>query len=484
MTWTRATIFHSIVQYFCIFACVSVLLLHGEYALGAKRCTDADRKIWQEKCLQSEKTRSENRENCRALDYDCGSDSNSKPDPCQSAYEEERSTLRDVNRNCGDAGLGSTCASTLAACDKVAGDEDFISDNDFFKALGQQFGISNGASKCPKYSGQGFFERKDKYERSLDDINDKLGDLKEKTADLEKDFNENVQEIQKDLQEAQDDLKKKQLEINKEQRERAAESAKTTSEVAATIRKKLSEILQMRTQINETYRSKNSNLIAMTENAAKRACMKKVRELKKEYADIKAGSLSAGFAAATKKKKELNDTFNECMSQFDTQRAALIAQSQEKVEAIEMQIANNQSDIDNAEQQLASMIAQEQQAKADETTAMANATNTVQEKITRGQTKLTSLAKTTQEKANALKEKEKYYQNKSKQVSNSLASLGPVPADETSTTKLSQVQGSFDTYSEAVERRLALCPDSKPPALYERVKGGSPSPKSKDKAKK
>src|SRR5690606_24952084 len=124
--------------------------------------------------------------------------------------------------------------------------------------------------------------------------------------------------------EQQDELKKQALETKERQRNRAAEIARTASEIASMIRKKNTENLSLRTQIAEIYRSKNSSLIAMTENAAKRACMKKVNELRKEYQTIKTGSVSSSFRKASIKKKELNDTFNECMSQFDVQRAALI----------------------------------------------------------------------------------------------------------------------------------------------------------------
>ncbi len=448
MAWIKASTFHSFAKYFCIFACVSAIVIApAQSAWGA--CDNEDQDILRQ-CNTSADFKKNNYELCRRVKDACASTASSA-DPCLGAREHSRTSYRDFKRQCGDAGLGSSCESTIGACEGVAGDKDYPTDNEFFKALGQKFGVSNASGKCPKYSGQGYFERKDKYEKSLDDVNDKLSDIKEKTAELNDKFTKDMQEVQEDLQKQQEDLKKKQLDINKAQRERAAEILKATSEVAATIRKKQSEILQLRTQIAETYRSKNSTLIAMSENASKRACMKKVNELKKEYSSVKAGSVSNGLiTAASKKKKELNDTFNECMSQFDVQRAALISQTQEKVDAIEMQVANNQSDMDNAEQQLASMTAQEQQAKADEATEMTNATNAVAEKITRGQAKLQSLAQTTQQKAKALEEKQTYYQKKSNQVSNALNTLGPAPEDETSTTKLSQVQAAYDTYTEAI----------------------------------
>lgn len=457
MNWIRAFKLHSFAQYFCIFG---VLLFMGIPNQARAECSATARK--KVDACKDPKYEDKNFQECTTAKNECAAPGTNPTttttttpiNECTSAISAAESAKRDFNRQCGQAGLGGNCLSKMQACDKAGESDEYISDDDFLRALGQQVGVktTNMSSKCPKYSGQGFFERKDKYERDLDDVNDKLGDLKEDLAELNDNFSKDMQEIQEELQEQQDALKKQALETKERQRDRAAEMAKTASEVASMIRKKHTENLQLRTQIAEIYRSKNSSLIAMTENAAKRACMKKVKELRKEYQSVKAGSVSTSFAKASLMKKELNDTFNECMSQFDVQRAALITQTEEKVQAIQMQINNNQSDIDDANQQLSSMNAQETEAKKDEEQAKTDAANAYQEKLKRSMARMESLAKTTQEKANALQEKQEYYKKKSVGISNSLNSLGPVPEDETSNVKMSEVQGDYDTYKSAVER--------------------------------
>jgi len=375
-----------------------------------------------------------------------------RSDQCTQAKEEAYSAKRDFDRACRESGLGSGCTSKVKQCADLGGADEYGSSADLLIAFSNALGVpqSGVSSACPRYSGQGYFERKDKYEKELDDINDKMGDLKKDLANLNKDFNKDVQEVQEDIAEAQNDLKKKQLDIKKEQRDRTAEMAKTASELAKNIRAQQSLILQKRQEITNIYRSKNSSLIALSEGATKRACMKKVRELKKDYESVSAGSGGSYIARAKQKKDALQDEFDNCMLQFDQQRAALIEQTEQKIQSAQDAINNAQSDIDNMNQQLTTMNSQEAEAKNDDTTSMNNASTALSEKISRATSKLQSLQQTTQQEAQALTEKQNYYKQKSVSISNSLMTMGPAPADETSTGKISEAQSAYDAYRDAV----------------------------------
>lgn len=203
----------------------------------------------------------------------------------------------------------------------------------------------------------------------------------------------------------------------------------------------------------EVYRSKNSSLLQMSETASKLACMKKVRDLRKVYESEYAGSSNKGglgfIKQASLKKQELNDTFLDCMSQFDVQRNALIAQTEEKIQVFQDMINSNISDIDNANQQLESMKIQEQQAKADATTRLNDAQQAVTDKITKAQSRLTSLATTQQKKAKALADKQAEMEAESKKRSNELASMGAAPRNKTGTVSLQDVGADYKTYQSA-----------------------------------
>lgn len=375
-----------------------------------------------------------------------------KPDQCARAQNAADAAKGELDRACRESGLGSACISQIKKCAAAGEADEYGDDADLLVAFSNALGVPQNqvGSKCPKYSGQGYFERKDKYQNDLDDVNDKLSDLKKDLATLNKDFNKDVQDVQEEIAEAQKDLKQKSLDIKKEQRERATEQAKTAADLAKNLRAQQSLILQKRQEISNIYRSKNSSLIAMAESATKRACMKKVKELKKDYEAIAGGSSGSFITRASQKKQALQDEYDNCMLQFDQQRLALIEQTDQKVEQAQDAINNAQSDIDNMTQQLSTMNAQETEAKNDDNTAMSNETTALNEKITRATTKLQSLQQTTQQEAQALTEKQNYYKGKSTSLSNSIAGLGPIPSDETSTAKISQADSAYESYRTAI----------------------------------
>lgn len=460
MPWNRAFRLHSFAQYFCT---ITLALASSAQALTQSECDNLK---------PSEMTAKQQRE--------CSKVASSDAD-CENAKRNASDALKDLNKSCGDSGLGRNCISKIKKCAEVGGSDDFENDEDLLVAFSEALGVPQNkvGSSCPKYSGQGFFERKEKYTKDLESINDSIESTKKEIADLGKEFTEDVQKVQEEIADAQKDLKEKQLDIKKEQRERAAEQAKTSAELAKNLRSQESLILQKRQEIANILRSKNSSMIAMAESATKRACWKKVKEMKKDYESIASGSSGSFITRASQKKKALQDEYDNCMAQFDQQRIALIEQTDQKVEQAEDSINNAQSDIDNMNQQLSSMSAQETEAKNDENTALANESSALSEKITRATAKLQSLQQTTQQKDSALKEKLNKLDQRSKEASNAMARLGATPDDETSNVKMSQVEAAYDDYQAAVSQIPTmksdggLC-DFRDPLAAKGASGGNP----------
>jgi uncharacterized protein YukE len=445
MNWIRAFKAHSFVQYISMFF-LALLVSHQAQALTQGECDNLK---------PSEMTAKQQR--------DCSSFS-SVQDECASGKRAADSARSTFNKACGDAGIGGSCLSQMQKCSELSGADDYKDSDDLLMAFSSALGVpqSNIGSKCSGMSGQDFFDEKDKTEKKLDDVNDKLADIKKDLANIDKDFNKDVQEVQEEIADAQKELKKKSLDVNKEQRERATEQAKTKADLTKNIRAQESLIMQKRQEINNIYRSKNSSLIAMAESATKRACMKKVKELKKEYEAIAGIGAEHFIERAMKKKKDLQDEWDNCMLQFDQQRIALIEQSDQKVETAQDAINSAQSDIDNMNQQLNSMAAQEAEAKKDDTTSVNNETTALSEKITRATTKLQSLQKTAQAESKALQEKQTYLQKKATTASNALMQMEATdtemgPSKKRSKVGISEVQSAFTEYADAVNQLPENC---------------------------
>ena len=457
MKWNRAFRIHSFAQYFCTIT-VAFVFTNSAVAITEVECRT------KEKAGTLKRASEDDQQECRILLG--GSASGEAAAACEYAKRSAESARTTYNKACGDAGIGgSTCLAQMKQCVSLSGDSEYADSDDLLKAFSAALGVpqANIGSKCSGMSGQDFFDEKEKVEKKLDDVNDDLSDVKKELATLEKDFNKDIQDVQEEIADAQKELKQKGLDIKKDQRERAAEQAKTAADLAKNIRAQESLILQKRQEINNIYRSKNSSLIAMAESALKRACMKKVRELKKDYESIAGTGAGQFITRASQKKKDLQAEWDNCMAQFDQQRIALIEQTEQKVETAQDAINTAQSDIDNMNQQLNSLAAQEAEAKNDDNTALSNETTALNEKITRATAKLQSLQKTTEKEAAALGEKQAYLQKKAVTASNSLMQMEATdtelsPARKKSKVGISEVQSAFMEYAESVDQLPEGCP--------------------------
>lgn len=394
-------------------------------------------------------------------DYQSGGTATNPPpgylvkDRCEAVREDVNRARRDFTDACGSAGLGGegSCTKKVELCDNTAleaygagGDYDDIS-KEFMSALGvPRSGIS---SRCPKYSGQGYFERKDKYDREIKDTNDDLAKIKEETADLKSQFMEDVQAVQKEIADAQKEYQEQVLKTKESKREQDMTLAKTAAETAEKIRNAETTIMMKRQEINNIYASQNSQLILMNENSVTSACRKKVLDAKKEYETLMGKSTGSGstyFRRAQEKKKTLQAEWDGCRAQFQVQRKALIEQNGQKIEQAEKVIRDTQSQVDDLKQVLATMNTQATEAANDQNTALTDAQKALQEQISRGTAKLQSLQQTTEEKSKALAEKQQFYQQNSQKLNVAVANLGPVPDDESSTKRISEVQGKYSDY--------------------------------------
>ncbi|MGZ3742353.1 MAG: hypothetical protein ACXWRA_00720 [Pseudobdellovibrionaceae bacterium] len=462
MSRNRAFKLHSFVQYFCI---INLLLL-GVSSNSSANCGPADREMIR-KCKDPKfATDSGNYLGCNTANSNCdvsggsGTYNNSGvSDDCESAKRNVEYTRSSYNTACGNAGMSSsTCKSKIKACDGEGFDPSTSGGNDLLVAFSNALGVpQNQIAGCPKYSGQGYFERKDKYDSDLKDINKDLKDNKTAIADLNDDFTSKMKKIQEDIADAQKEYQDLQKKTGEDQRNRATDNAKTAADLAQKTRTLQTLILNKHQDIDSLYTEKNNSLAQITESAATRTCMQQVQDLRKKYDAITFGSMRAQFQQASVKKKDLTNLFQECMVKFDQGRMKIIQQTAMKIDSAENDIRNAQSDIDNITTQLSLMNSTEAQAKQAEQTALTNAQNALQQKIQRATTELQSLQTSTQAKNKALTDEQTTLTQRSKSVEMSIANLGAQPSDESSTTKLSQVAGAFEDYRAADDLAVKAC---------------------------
>jgi len=476
MNWNRANKLLSFAHYFSILA----FLFITSVTITTKAADCKMDKQTLDDCKDKAKYRKDNLQLCVMLETKCSSQtgtSDNSPNnlvnltPEQRKQEREENDCKDLKRRaddkkddyfkaCKDAGLGgASCTDKVADCDRIGSEEEYTSGATLLRAFATA-AVPNqtpgtAISSCPKYSGQGFYERKDKLTQKLKDTQKELKDNKKEIADLNKDFNDDVKKIQEDIADAQKEYQEKQTEIKKGQRDRAAEQAKQAADMAQNIRKLENTILQKQQEKDQIYADKSQSLAQMTDDVAKSTCMDSVREAYIKRRDaLKTGGQTASSKSLIKtgntSKNFVEMSYKQCMAKFYNARLNLMRTSDAKVETAEKDIRDAQSTMDNLKTQLSQMSSLEQQAQQDENTTLTQQQQALQQKIQRATSQLQSLQQTTQQKSAAMVEEQNSLNNELKSISNQIAGLGAEPADASTTGKMQDVSTAADAYKSAV----------------------------------
>lgn len=347
------------------------------------------------------------------------------------AYDKYNEAKRSIAKACSAAGFGGNakdCADQVMSCDTAMATQDFNSMAVLSQVVGVQLdaGTSTG---CPQLSGKDFYTEKRSIDDQMDDINKELAQLEKDKAAAEKEFNEKIQEVQKEIREAQKDLEDEKLEIAEESRQKAADFAEQQASTRNDVRKKNMDLLKLKGQLIKSDRDRAINLIKLSESATKRACTGAIRELRDKL--LKPGS-KVSVKDARAANKELSQSFDDCMKNFDQQRATLNESYRQEQEELNTQIAQLQSDIDDIEGQLDLASNQLKEMEADAKTRKNTAEQNLVKMMTEAQQKMTSAQDNLKKELAAMTQEQNSLKGRLTKLSNELALLGPTPADRSS----------------------------------------------------
>lgn len=353
---------------------------------------------------------------------------NSCEGTARAKYDEAK---RNIAKSCSAAGIGGNaqdCAEQVMSCDTAMSTQDFNSMAVLSQVVGVQLdaGTSSG---CPQLSGKDFYTEKRTIDDQMDDINKELAQLEKDKAAAEKEFNEKMQEVQKEIREAQKELEDEKLKISEETRQQAADFAEQQASTRSDVRKKNMDLLQLKGKLIKSDRERAINLIKLSESATKRACTGAIKELRDKI--LKPGSkISVKDARAA--NKELSQSFDDCMKNFDQQRATLNESYRQEQEELNTQIAQLQSDIDDIEGQLELASNQLKEMEADAKTRKNTAEQNLVKMMQEAQQKMTAAQDNLKKEMAAMTQEQNSLKGRLTKLSNELALLGPTPADRSS----------------------------------------------------
>lgn len=367
------------------------------------------------------------------------------------ACKELRDKMDDVDREIGDAckraGLGevSGCVSRAKMCGETSGSDSFNTIGSFAKAFGID-GLTSIGSACPQMNGRDYFTEKEKLEKDIKDTEKELADLNDDQAEIEADYNKENQDIQKTLTEAQEDFKKKKLEIAQSDRERVSDFMNTQNQAKEELRKEGEKIIRLRGQLIQSQRDKALKMLAMSEAAGKRACMKAVKDAKKTYDSVPFSKLEKLMKEKRRKREDLINIYEDCMDAFDQQRIALNESKRQEQEELNNQIDSTQARMDEIQNSLNLADSQLKEMKEAASKEEADALQSVIDLGQRSQQQMKDAYDKRQKKSQTLAAKTQSLTAALNRINQSLMTLGPAPkrtsedsVDEASSTISAQI---------------------------------------------
>lgn len=443
MKLNMTSILPTLVNFMVIFSLGIPVKVHAETTIkseAAEACADktGDAKV---KCM---------------LEYNKMNSSTSlEGDPCgKAARDSYREAKRKIGEACGAAGFGANCYEEVMSCEDSLGSQDFNTMGVLGQVTGMPLDSLNSSSQCPQLSGKDYFSTKKEIEADIKDANNDLADLEKEKADIEKDFNTEMQDIQKEIREAQKELADEKLKINEDSRQQKADFAKQQAETRNEVRKKNMDMLQLRGKMIKSDRDKATKMLQLSEGSTKRACMSAVKKLRDDL--LKPGS-KISIKDATALKAEINSSFDDCMKNFDQQRAALNETYRQEQSELQTSIDQLQSDIDDMENQLKLASSQLSEMEADAKSKQSTAEQNLVKMMQEAQTKMQASQQNMQKRLTAMSTKQGTIKQRLFKLNNELMALGPVPADRGSEDSPRKAMGKISAETEVIQEFEATC---------------------------
>lgn len=383
---------------------------------------------------------------------------------CRDIRNKYDTAARDINSLCRKAGIGGSCESKIESCNADAEDDGQINS---MALLGTAMGTTNTlgqvltaagtqakSSGCPQYTYSDYTSTKKDYQNDVKDAEEKLLDIQDQQTEAQEDFNKEIADLQEDLNKAQQDLEDKNNDLEEEARNTLQEFQKTQNEAKESLRQQATDLLKARGSLVTSQRDKALKLIAMTEASAKRACMKTVNEMKKNYEGSLSGLSSNTMIAKSKRMKaDLIAAWTDCMSVYDQQRTALFeSKKQEELEItkqitdIEESMTQTQDTLNLAQSQLTEIQNSNATKKSQAQQNLVKTMQSIQNKMTAAKQKLESTLK-------SLATKTETYNNRVQKTNAAITAMGAAPPSG-ATEVASQVSGEIYSLTKEMDLQV------------------------------
>jgi chromosome segregation ATPase len=383
------------------------------------------------------------------------SDFRTTEEKCSSSIQGAKEAYDRIIKGCKDGGFdASSCFSKIADCSNELEETTHSTTSSLWKTLGLNLPQSKASTPaqrtfCPKVSGKTFLERRKDYKRDLKDLDSDLADLKKDIAEEQNELSEGLKKIEDEVTEAQKTLEEDKAEFTDKRREQLNDFTEQQRKTAEDQRVKEMELLKLEGDLVNVNRKLVTEMIALTDQAANRACLSAVRKMRDEI--LKLEGQANTIQKARERKKNLIGSYNDCMSTYDQRRTSMMESNKQENERINKTIASLKGDLEDQQNALKAAQAQLAEIEKETSERITSAEQRYLSLTQSAMTRMQALNQSSKTKMDAMAEKKAALEAERNELNNELTAMGKMPENTESTITADEVLTEADAGLTALE---------------------------------
>lgn len=393
-------------------------------------------------------------------------------DACQEAKRRTAMASKDANDECSKAGYDSTaaCIKTSIAC-KSSGVTPGTVDT---SALSQLFGAqinptadSSNAGNLPKGNTDCPQEAASDYYSEAKDIQGQIADAKKESADLDKEIATDKKDADTKLADGKKEIAQAIKDLNKLTTENNADQRKAAAEALAQQQKDTTQLQQLNAAITKkqgevaSYESNYAQqMLQYTDQLNQLTCLSQVKaaraEMTKQGLFNATGGIGTSVASANSQKAALQASWDTCISGLKLKRTKMEQDRATYLQQAQLEIQNDNSAIDQANQTLKSDSDNAAAALSDLKTTLTQAQQSTMTDEQNTQADVQNTLTTIQQQQAALQKKQAVLTTRISQLQQSLDNLGPAPRKGV-TASYREANAKIEDFKFAQDAEILAC---------------------------
>jgi hypothetical protein len=278
---------------------------------------------------------------------------------------------------------------------------------------------------CSNRSESDFKDEKERLDRELKESETDLADIATEMSDAKAEQDKEMKETQQDIAEAKKEMEEVHVELDKESRDIVRNGMEEEQKAAESVRNLTSQILSLRGSValkESEFAAELRKLVS-----PETTCLLAAHNLRKAIDE--AGLYKNGnfVAQGNERKKALEAEYNRCFEDIKAQRKDIMTRRSNYLRSTQNQLSGMEESLEGAQKSIQTYSSQVQTTAKEIEKQKTQAQTRVVEKMQNSSYALQAVATRTQEKVQALSQKQVAAQARLATLSADIGKMGPTP---------------------------------------------------------